>query len=270
MSEYFEPVSVLSLGQILGLGEIDGDTLRRWFHGLAQGAINFEDDAARWAVSDAIGAEIDRELGPVLERLFESPDSSTIATMLQHAEGTLAERVAGDPADAEGDPARRDAGARARCGLDGGGTARVRARQPPSPPSPTGSFGTRSRRACAGSLRSGPRPVAPRVDVELGGTCSRRARTSVSSSASANRDEEVWGPTAAAYDLRRPKRNHAAFGFGPHFCSGHHFSRVQMRIAVQRLFETASRTCGRDPDRPPVFNGWEFRAPQHLHVRWDP
>ncbi len=34
MSEYFEPVSVLSLGQILGLGEIDGDTLRRWFHGL--------------------------------------------------------------------------------------------------------------------------------------------------------------------------------------------------------------------------------------------
>ncbi len=94
MSEYFEPVSVLSLGSVLGLGELDGDTLRRWFHGLALGAINFEDDPARWAVSDATGADIDRELAPVLERLWEAPDASMIATMLQHAEGSFDERVA--------------------------------------------------------------------------------------------------------------------------------------------------------------------------------
>ena len=75
MSEYFEPVSVLSLGSVLGLAELDGDTLRRWFHGLAQGAINFEDDPAKWAVSDATGAEIDRELAPILERLWETPDA---------------------------------------------------------------------------------------------------------------------------------------------------------------------------------------------------
>ena len=89
MSEYFEPVSVLSLGQVSGSPDVEGDTLRRWFHGLAQGAINFEDDPAKWAVSDATGAEIDRELAPVFERLWEQPDASTIATMLQHAEGTL-------------------------------------------------------------------------------------------------------------------------------------------------------------------------------------
>ena len=70
------------------------------------------------------------------------------------------------------------------------------------------------------------------------------------------------------FDLFRPRRNHAAFGFGPHFCSGHHFSRVQMRIALTRLLE---RFPGLrlDTDRPPVFDGWEFRAPQHLHVRLD-
>jgi cytochrome P450 len=86
---------------------------------------------------------------------------------------------------------------------------------------------------------------------------------------SANRDEAVWGDTADRFDLFRPRRNHAAFGFGPHFCSGHHFSRVQMRIAIQKLFE---RLPGLrlDADRPPLFNGWEFRAPQHLHVRWGP
>ena len=85
---------------------------------------------------------------------------------------------------------------------------------------------------------------------------------------SANRDEEVWGPTADEFNLFRPRRNHAAFGFGSHFCSGHHFSRVQMRIALGRLLE---RLPGirLDPERPPVFDGWEFRAPQHLHVLWD-
>ena len=75
------------------------------------------------------------------------------------------------------------------------------------------------------------------VETELGGvTLPVGANLGVLVS-SANRDEEVWGPTADEYDLFRPRRNHAAFGFGSHFCSGHHFSRVQMRIAIQRLFE---------------------------------
>src|SRR4029079_17033308 len=42
MSADIEPISVLGLGRVLGLGHLDGDTLRRWFHGLAEGAINFE------------------------------------------------------------------------------------------------------------------------------------------------------------------------------------------------------------------------------------
>ena len=267
MSEYFEPVSVLSLGRILGLGEIDGDTLRRWFHGLAQGAINFEDDPARWAVSDAIGAEIDRELGPVFERLIESPDSSTIATMLQHAEGTPAERVDSilptlkvillggmqEPGHAAGSTVVGlfESGQVTALAADPAGRVQDAVEEGLRWVSP---IGTQTRRAI--------------VDVEVGGT-----RVSAGSNlgvlvSSANRDEAVWGPTAAAYDLCRPRRNHAAFGFGPHFCSGHHFSRVQMRIAVQRLFERLPNLRP-DPERPPLFRGWEFRAPQHLHVRWD-
>jgi len=78
----------------------------------------------------------------------------------------------------------------------------------------------------------------------------------------------VWGPTADEYNLFRAKRTHAAFGFGTHYCSGHHFSRVQMRIALTRLLERLPR-LRLDPDRPPLFTGWEFRAPRHLHVLWD-
>jgi cytochrome P450 len=112
-------------------------------------------------------------------------------------------------------------------------------------------IGTQTRRAIA--------------DVELGGIAVPAGANLGLLVSSANRDEEVWGPTADEFDLFRPRRNHAAFGFGPHFCSGHHFSRVQMRIALTRLLE---RYPGMrlDPDRPPLFDGWEFRAPQHLHV----
>ena len=269
MSEYFEPISVLSLGSMLGLAELDGDTLRRWFHGLAQGAINFEDDPARWEIADATGEEIDRTLAPILERLWEAPDASTISTMLQHAEGSLRRAGGGDPADAEGDPARWDAGARARSRDDRRGAARVGPGRPRSPPTPPGSCATRSRRGCAGSRRSGRR---------RGARASRRSSAGVDAPGGREpRGPRLLGePRRGGLGVDRrclstcsgPRRNHAAFGFGPHFCSGHHFSRVQMRIAVQRLFERLP-SLRSDPERPPSFNGWEFRAPQHLHVTWD-
>lgn len=267
MSEYFEPVSVLSLGSVLGLAEIDGDTLRRWFHGLAQGAINFEDDPARWAVSDATGAEIDRALAPILERLWENPDSSMIATMLQHADGTFGDRVATilptlkvillggmqEPGHAAGSTVAGllEAGQAAEVANDPAGLVRDAIEEGLRWVSP---IGTQTRRV--------------KIETELGGVTLPVGANLGALVSSANRDEDVWGPAADAFDLFRPKRNHGAFGFGPHFCSGHHFSRVQMRIAVQRLFERLPNLRS-DVDRPPVFNGWEFRAPQHLHVWWD-
>ena len=267
MSEYFEPVSVLSLGKMLGLGEIDGDTLRRWFRGLALGAINLEDDPAKWAASDATGAEIDRELGPVFERMLESPDSSAIATMLQQADGTPAERIRAilptlkvillggmqEPGHAAGSTVAGllESGQATAFAADPAALVRDAIEEGLRWVSP---IGTQTRRAV--------------TDVELGDVTIRAGSNLGVLVSSANRDEAVWGSTAAVFDLFRPKRNHAAFGFGPHFCSGHHFSRVQMRIAVQRLFERLPNLRS-DAEQPCRFNGWEFRAPQHLHVRWD-
>jgi len=266
MSEYFEPISVLGLGRVLGLGHLDGDTLRRWFHGLAEGAINFEDDPAKWKVADATAAEIDVELAPVFERLFADPDGSTIATMLHLADGTLEERVATilptlkvillggmqEPGHAAGTTLvglleSRQVGAV----LDDLALVRDAVEEGLRWISP---IGTQTRRAL--------------VETELGGTTVPAGANLGLLVSSANRDADVWGPTADEFNLFRPKRTHAAFGFGTHYCSGHHFSRVQMRIALTRLLE---RLPGLrlDPDRPPLFTGWEFRAPRHLHVLWD-
>ena len=264
VAEYFEPVSVLSLGRVLGLGHVEGDTLRRWFHGLAQGATNFEDDPAKWAESDAVVAEIDEALGPVLARLHAEPDGSTIATMLAHAEGTLAERVASilptlkvillggmqEPGHACGLTVVGlcESGQAAELAADPAGLVRAAVEEGLRWVSP---IGTQTRRVVD--------------DAELGGTPLPAGANLGLLVSSANRDEAVWGETADVFDLHRPRRQHAAFGFGPHFCSGHHFSRVQMRIALQRLFE---RFPGLrlDPERPPELRGWEFRAPVHLHV----
>jgi cytochrome P450 len=266
MSEYFEPVSVLSLGRVLGLGHLDGATLRGWFHGLAQGAINFEDDPARWAVSDAIGAEIDRELAPVFERLLAAPDGSTIATMLEHAEGTPAERITQilptlkvillggmqEPGHAGGSTVLGllESGQAEALAADPSGLVREAIEEGLRWLSP---IGTQTRRASA--------------ETRLGGATMPAGANVGLLVSSANRDEAYWGPTADRFDLFRPRRNHAAFGFGPHFCSGHHFSRVQMRIALQRLFERLPH-LRLDPARPPEVRGWEFRAPRSLHVLW--
>src|SRR5207248_8743246 len=51
MAEYCEPVSVLALGAVMGLGEVDADTLRRWFGGLALGGANFEQDPGKQATA---------------------------------------------------------------------------------------------------------------------------------------------------------------------------------------------------------------------------
>ncbi len=267
MSEYFEPVSVLALGRVLGLGHLDGDTLRRWFHGLAEGAINFENDPARWETADATGAEIDRELAPVLERMWAEPDDSTISTMLHHAEGSFEQRVAQilptlkvillggmqEPGHAAGTTLAGllASGQAAEVAADTGRLLRDAIEEGLRWVSP---IGTQTRRT--------------KVDVELGGVTVPAGENLGVLVSSANRDEEVWGLKADVFDVHRPRRNHAAFGFGPHFCSGHHFSRVQMRIALQRLLE---RLPGLrlHPERPPVFTGWEFRAPRNLDVTWD-
>ncbi len=266
MSEYFEPISVLGLGRVLGLGHLEGDTLRRWFRGLAEGAINFEGDAAKWKIADATAAEIDTELAPVFERLHADPDGSTIATMLALAEGTLEERVATilptlkvillggmqEPGHAAGSTLVGLLESRqVRAVLDDLTLVRDAVEEGLRWVSP---IGTQTRRAL--------------TEAELGGVTVPAGANLGLLVSSANRDEDVWGPTADDFNLFRPRRNHAAFGFGSHFCSGHHFSRVQMRIALRRLLE---RLPGirLDPERPPAFDGWEFRAPQHLHVLWD-
>jgi cytochrome P450 len=269
MAEYLEPISVLGLGQVLGLGDVDGDTLRRWFAGLAQGATNYELDPAKQAVGDAVAAEIRARLAPLLDRLEREPDDSAISHMLH------AGRPDGDPRSRElvlpsllvillggmQEPGHGAGSALAALLADPAQTAEVAA-------DPAGLVPL--------VIEEGLRLIAPigtqlrstTEDVEIGGTTIPAGEPVALVIASANRDDDRFADPDR-FDLHRERHQHGAFGFGRHFCSGHAFARRQEQIALRVLFERLP-DVRLDPERPPELRGWEFRAPAHLHVRFAP
>lgn len=85
--------------------------------------------------------------------------------------------------------------------------------------------------------------------------------------ASANRDERIY-PIPDEFDLARPGLRHFAFGTGPHFCAGAPMARTQGAIALPAVFD---RLPGLrlDPDHDVRWQGFIFRGPVSLRVRWD-
>jgi cytochrome P450 len=54
--------------------------------------------------------------------------------------------------------------------------------------------------------------------------------------ASANRDEQVFGPDSERFDITRPDaRRHVAFGFGEHLCLGASLARLEARVMFEEL-----------------------------------
>lgn len=78
MADYLEPLSVLSLGSVLGVAQLGAAQLRDWFWRLHQGVINFEGNPQREEIGTACSREIDEVLAPVFDRLEAEGDESTI------------------------------------------------------------------------------------------------------------------------------------------------------------------------------------------------
>lgn len=270
MSRYCEPLAALSLARVIGLPDsLDADTLRRWFHELATGTSNYENDAEKQTRADAVSVEIDDVLRPHMTRMLAEPDGSMLSDMLLAERGDLDERMAGfmptlklaligglqEPAHGLGStlvgllehPAQLDA---VRAGPDR--LIRKAVEEGIRWVSP---IGTEARVAGVGATLSGT-TVPPGDAVAL-------------IVPSANRDEDVWGHDADVFDLERAKHANSAFGFGAHFCVGHQLARIQMRTGLRVLLE---RLPGLrlELDQPVEVRGWEYRGPAELWVRWDP
>lgn len=75
-------------------------------------------------------------------------------------------------------------------------------------------------------------------DVEIRGQQISAGDTVVMLYGSANRDEEVFGPTSETFDIARNPNPHIAFGAGEHACLGAQLARLEARVMFEVLLST--------------------------------
>lgn len=75
-------------------------------------------------------------------------------------------------------------------------------------------------------------------DVEIRGQRIAAGDTVVMLYGSANRDEEIFGPSSEVFDITRNPNPHIAFGAGEHACLGAQLARMEARIMFEVLLGT--------------------------------
>ncbi len=246
---------------------VDAPTLIDWFAGLAAGVSNYEDDPAKTAACDAVSNDIDAVCIPRFAERLATPADDLISDLVGATDGPLDDRLAFAMPSFKlvllgglQEPAHGGATI-AHCLLrHPDQLAAVRADASLVPVAVE--EGLRWTAPIGNLLRG----VAP--GTTLSGMAFPPEARAILVVSSANRDEAVWGPTADVFDIARPRQAHLSFATGPHYCIGHHFAKVQLRIAISMLLERFP-ALRLDPDHETVYRGHEYRSPKALRVLVD-
>ncbi|MCE9622399.1 MAG: cytochrome P450 [Actinomycetia bacterium] len=266
LTEYFEPISALSLARSMGFADVDVPTLRGWFRGLSLGATNFELDPTKQAAGDATANEIRGLSRDLFARFTAQPDECALAQMLHagmpdgstRAPDFLMPTVLVTLLGGMQEPGHGAGSVLAGLLTHAEQWAAVRA----------------DNQLVMKAVDEGLRWIAPigtqtrqaTVDVEVSGAVIPRGDAVAAVVGSACRDETKFS-NPDEFNLFRTENETAAFGFGSHYCTGHWFARHQIRIAFEVLLERIPQV--RFPDGfVPEFVGWEFRAPTTLPAVW--
>ncbi len=266
MAQYFEPISVRALGDLLGFEEIGSDTLRHWFHDLSTGFANKGLHPEGFAVSDAVSEEIRAVVDPKLARLSREPDDSSLSHWLHD----------GMP-EGQARPSEYIYPTLFVILLGG--------QQEPGHGAGSTLLGLLSNpdqfRRVAEDKNLIPRAVneglrwctpiwttlgrSPYREVERAGLKIAAGSHILLAYGSANRDEAEF-ERPDVFDIDRTQHPHMAFGTGKHACAGSSFAPNVVRIALEELLE-AYPSIEPDPDQESPLGGWIFRGPRALHVR---
>jgi len=266
MAQYFEPISVRALGDLLGFKEIDSGTLRHWFHDLSTGFANKALHPEGFAVSDAVSAEIRAVVDPKLARLSREPDDSSLSHWLHDGmpEGqtrppeyiypTLFVILLGG---------QQEPGHGAGSTLLGLLSNPDQLRRVGQEPNLIPRAINEGLRWCAPIWTTLGR--SPYRDVERAGMKIAAGSHILLAYGSANRDETEF-ERPDVFDIERAQHPHMAFGTGKHACAGSSFAPNLMRIALEELLQAYS-VIELDPGQESSMWGWIFRGPRELHVR---
>jgi cytochrome P450 len=105
-----------------------------------------------------------------------------------------------------------------------------------------------------------------RADTEVGGVAIPAGSTVMLMLAAANRDEERYEEPDRFDIFRQSPKPHISFGQGPHACLGTHLARIEMRVAVNLLFDRLPNLRLDPQGDDPHIRGQVFRSPTALPV----
>lgn len=75
------------------------------------------------------------------------------------------------------------------------------------------------------------------TDTTIGGVPVAKGDRVFLSYTAANRDHDVFGPTADHFDIGRSPNPQIAFGFGAHFCLGAALARLEVRVLLEEMLD---------------------------------
>lgn len=267
-TEILERISMRAIGDVLGFTDVRDEILIRWFRGFAAYLVDFgrSDEVAQHG--RAIKAEVAAYLQTRLDRLAARPDGSTLSHLIHDGgpEGATRsiEEIIGDVGvmivGGFQEPAH--GAANSLHGLFTRPDQAIRiAADPPA--------------WSAAAVEEGLRWLAPfgmtekltTAEVTLGDIRFPAGTEVAMVLASANRDEARY-VDPDTFDLDRPRQNHAAFGYGLHFCLGHFVARQLERVMIEEMFARLPNLRPH-PDQETIVHGWAVRAAKRLPVVWD-
>lgn len=275
VSQYCEPVSVRSLGDLLGLRDVESDTLRDWFAKLSRSFTNAAmtengefANPEGFDEGDQAKAEIQAAVDPLIDKWIAEPDGSAISRWLHDGmpPGTTRERSYIYPTiyvyllGAMQEPGHGMAST--LVGLFSEPDQMEQVVDDPALIPRAISEGMRwTSPIWSATARISTTPVTVAgVDLPAGTPV-------ILSYGAANHDNDVYeAPTR--FNLHRPPLPHLAFGAGNHACAGIYYANHVMRIALEELFE-AIPVLERDTSAEAEFWGWGFRGPTSLNVTWE-
>jgi cytochrome P450 len=107
-------------------------------------------------------------------------------------------------------------------------------------------------------------------DVDLRGVTVKEGDGVLLAYASANRDQDHWGPTAEQFDITRADAaSHLGFGVGEHFCMGAALARREARLLLEEIAKRAKgiHVVGERVQRASALVHTHDRLPVTLNYR---
>jgi cytochrome P450 len=256
IGEFFQPVMMRSHAELIGLGGIGVERLRRWGAGLIDGLTNTGADPARAALIAM--ADMEEALRAALVRVRAEPDDSVLAHLAagrpdrdvlpvvkQFAQGQFQSAwLAGWTLLALWDHPDQLAEIRTSRWLLGAAVYEALRWSPP--------VGAVTRRTTGPVTLHG-------VDLPAGSVLAV-------SVASANRDESVF-PAAGRFDPHRTVRTNLGFGAGRHHCPAFAFVAATARTCLD-VYLDQFPNARPAPDWQARPHGWKLRQPGPITVDW--